>query len=47
MGGGDVNAGGGGGGGGGGSSRFISQIFWPEHCLNLGDAKYWYKPVTF
>lgn len=25
--------------GGGGSSRFISQIFWPEHCLNLGDIK--------
>lgn len=25
------------GGGGGGSSRFISQIFWPEHCLNLGE----------
>ncbi|CAN0232002.1 unnamed protein product, partial [Ectocarpus sp. 13 AM-2016] len=21
------------------SSRFISQIFWPEHCLNLGGRR--------
>lgn len=21
----------------GSSSRFISQIFWPEHCLSLGE----------
>lgn len=34
------NDGGGGvgvGGGTGSSSRFISQIFWPEHCLSLGE----------
>lgn len=39
----DGGGGGGGGvgGGAGSSSRFISQIFWPEHCLSLGEDVCW------
>lgn len=38
---GDGGGGGGGGGvgGAGSSSRFISQIFWPQHCLSLGESE--------
>eukprot|EP00903_Cladosiphon_okamuranus_P021169 g19445.t1 len=36
---GDGGGAGGVGGGAGSSSRFISQIFWPEHCLGLGGRR--------
>eukprot|EP00752_Nemacystus_decipiens_P006570 g5916.t1 len=38
-GGGGGGGGGGAGGGAGSSSRFISQLFWPEHCLSLGGRR--------